>query len=84
MQKLSKPSFCNILYTVHSALDKFRLEGIQDDIADIQYLWSMITKSVSNFEDYLNHGQVITEPLAAQFYAHSFREVKKITFFICI
>ena len=65
------------ILSLTSALDKFRLEGVQDDIANIQYLWSMITKSVSQFEDYLNNGQVISEQLASQFYAQAFLEVRK-------
>lgn len=58
-----------------SALDQFKLENLQDDVADIEYLWSLVTKSVVHFEDFLNTQQVITEELASQFYAISFQKV---------
>ena len=51
------------------------MEGVQDEISEVEYLWSILTKSVAHFEDYLNHKNVITEELASHFYSNSFLKV---------
>ncbi|XP_066931842.1 uncharacterized protein [Clytia hemisphaerica] len=82
---LSSYSSVNSLFTgskvrkpeapIIKALEDFKIEGLQDEIAGIQYLWDMMTKSIAHFEDYLNNDKIITEQLATQFYSNSFQRI---------
>lgn len=80
MKEISYFKVVFLFFQPNSALDQFKVENVQDEIAEIEYLWDMMTKSIAHFEDYLNHKSVITEELASHFYSNSFLKVKDLIF----